>query len=165
MSDYKFKPAPKLKIELDKNGEITEDSWSKMMNYYEDYNEYERRAAHFPKTMKDFDKRVEELRAEADKEREVRMKKREIVEKLLEQKECRSCNLLAKNIRGKKVVSKKHKGWICQKCAQRVCNKCGAPLERVPGLDFIDEEKMLILHSPILGVSTKCIDGCGDSQS
>lgn len=161
MSDFKFKPAPKLRIVLDKNGEITEDSWSKMMNYYEDYNEYERRAATLGPNLREIDKRAKELKAEADQERKERMEMRKKVEELLKQDSCCQCKIKATEMRGKRVLRKDFPNvWICQKCAKRVCKKCGAPLTSVPGLDWIDEEKMEILHSPIHPINPKCVDDC-----
>jgi hypothetical protein len=159
--DDKKSTPRKPNFELDENAEITQESWNRVMNWYEDYNDYERMAVTLAPELKKMEKRAAELKAEADKEREERMENRAKIEKTLEQKQCHSCGIESSKMRGKKIVPLELKGkWICQKCAGCVCKKCGAPLKYAPGHDYIDEAQMKILHSPMLPVNYTCIDDC-----
>lgn len=56
------------------------------------------------------------------------------IEEIINQENCSLCNISIKDFGGKKVIKRDIKGWICQKCADRICEKCGSPLEHVPGL-------------------------------
>ena len=45
--------------------------------------------------------------------------------------------------------------WICQKCANRVCNECGSPVQYLHGCDVIYDDGCST-HSAILPIQPGC---------
>ncbi len=60
---------------------LSEEEWNRMINWYEDNNQYERMQKTLAPVLKEMNKRAEELKAEGDQEREKRILEKE--EKLL----------------------------------------------------------------------------------
>jgi|GEM_PF-4692637 len=64
-------------IETDAYGNVTDESWAKLMNWHEDYNHYERMAITLAPELRRMEARAKELEKEADLEREERLRKLE----------------------------------------------------------------------------------------
>lgn len=58
----KLTKVPDLKLEFESDGTLTEESWNRLLNYYEDNNEHERRKNTLVPKIKRIDKISEELK-------------------------------------------------------------------------------------------------------